>query len=85
MGLFDIIKEKASELLGGAGDKVTELTGVELPGADQVAQGAEDLTATATDAAQGLTETATGAVQDVTGTATEAAGNVIPDGIDPTK
>jgi hypothetical protein len=68
MGLFDIVKEKVSELLSGAGDKVTELTGTELPGADQVTQATENLTETA----QGVTETATGAVEDVTGTATDA-------------
>lgn len=77
MGLFDMVKEKVSELLSGAGDKVTELTGAELPGteaADQVTQAAEN-----------LTDTATGAAEDLTGTATEAVGNVLPDEIDPTK
>ncbi len=65
MGLFDIVKEKAAELLGGASEKVSELTGTELPGADQVTQHTDN-----------LTESATGAVEDFSGTATDAAGNV---------
>lgn len=71
MGLFDIVREKASELLGGAGDKVSELTGTELPGqdaVDQLTQSADNVTETA----QGVGETATGAAQDVTDSATES-------------
>jgi hypothetical protein len=71
MGLFDMVKEKVSELLSGAGDKVTELTGAELPGtevADQLTQSAE----TVADTTQGLTDTATGAVEDLTGSASDA-------------
>jgi hypothetical protein len=71
MGLFDMVKEKVSELLSGAGDKVAEVTGAELPGtevADQVTQSAENLA----DTTQGLTDTATGAVEDVTGSASDA-------------
>jgi hypothetical protein len=73
MGLFDIIKDKAAELLGGAGDKVNELTGVEVPGtesADELAQSADDLADTA---------------QDVTGSASEAADNAITDIVDPNR
>ena len=36
MSLFDVIKDKATELLSGASDKVTELTDVELPGGEIV-------------------------------------------------
>lgn len=71
MGLFDIVREKASELLGGASAKVSELTGTELPGQDA----AEELTQSAdnvTETAQGHGEAAAGAVQDVTDAATES-------------
>lgn len=71
MGLFDIVREKAAELLSGAGDKVSELTGTELPGADaadQLTQSAENVT----DTAQDLGDTATGAAQDFTDSASEA-------------
>lgn len=75
MGLFDIVKEKVSELLSGAGDKVTELTGAELPGADvvdQVTQSTGDLAGTAQGVTDSATDAVTGTVQDVTGTATDA-------------
>lgn len=71
MGLFDSIKEKASELLGGAGDKVSELTGTELPGQEA----AENVADQATETAQGFGEQATGAAQDVTDSATETFNN----------
>ncbi len=82
MGLFDIVREKASELLGGASEKVSELTGTELPGkdaAEELTQSADnvtgdvtgDVTGNVTEAAQGVGETATGAAQDVTDAATE--------------
>jgi hypothetical protein len=82
MGLFDIVREKASELFSGASEKVTEVTGVELPGAET----AENLTDTAaatgqevTDAAQGLGDTATGAAEDITGTASDAINPLRPE------
>lgn len=59
MSLFDIIKEKAGELLGGAGEKVTELTGIDLPGAEQAGQAAAD-------AGQDITDTAQNAVTEAT-------------------
>lgn len=65
MGLFDIIKDKATELLGGATDKVNDLTGADLPGgeaADQLAQATDNLTDTA---------------QDITGSVAEAADSAI--------
>jgi hypothetical protein len=73
MGLFDIIKDKATELLSGTSDKVNDLAGAELPGAEaagQLAQSADNLTDTA---------------QDVTGPASEAANNAITDATDPTR
>ncbi|HEY0448257.1 hypothetical protein [Actinophytocola sp.] len=66
MGLFDFVKEKAAELMSGAGDKVSELTGTELP------QSADELADTAT----GLGDTATGAAQDLTGSANDAITDV---------
>jgi hypothetical protein len=82
MGLFDIIKDKAAELLSGASDKVNDLTGAELPGAeaaDQLAQSADTVADTAATAGQDLTATA----QDVTGSASEAANDAITDATDP--
>lgn len=59
MGLFDVVREKAAELLSGAGDKVSELTGADLGEAQQ----------NVTDTAQNLGDTATTATEDLTGTA----------------
>jgi hypothetical protein len=84
MGLFDIIKEKAAELLGGAGEKVNDLTGVELPGTestDQVAQSADNLADTAATTGQAVSDTA----QDITGSAAEDATNAITDLTDPNR
>ena len=84
MGLFDIIKDKAAELLSGTSDKVNDLTGAELPGAeatDQLAQSADNLADTAATAGQELTDTA----QDITGPASEAAYNAITDATDPNR
>jgi len=71
MSLFDMIKDKATELLGGAGEKVSELTGIDLPvgeAADQVAQSAAEVTESGQDivdsaSAQGMD--ALGAVEGV--------------------
>jgi hypothetical protein len=35
MSLFDMVKGKAAELLTRAGDKVNELSGIDLPGGDR--------------------------------------------------
>lgn len=84
MGLFDIVKEKAAELMSGAADKVSELTGTEVPqSADEVTDTANNLGDTAT----GLGDTATGMTQDLTDTATNtmdgAVDGVLPDITDP--
>jgi hypothetical protein len=64
MGLFDAIREKATELLSGATDKIEEVTG-SIPDAQAV---------------DGLSETASGAVSDTvtdaTGSVTDAADSV---------
>jgi hypothetical protein len=60
MGLFDTIREKATELLSGATDKIEEVTG-NIPDVQAV----ED-----------LSETATGAVPDTTGSITDASNTV---------
>lgn len=78
MGLFDVVREKVSELLSGAGDKVSDLTGVEVPGAeaaDQLAQSGDSVA----DAAQGVRDDVAGAAQDVTGSVPEAADGAIPE------
>jgi hypothetical protein len=59
MGLFDAVREKAAELLSGATDKVSELTGADIGEAHQ----------NATDTAQNLGDTATTAAEDLTGSA----------------
>jgi hypothetical protein len=84
MGLFDIIKDKAAELLSGASDKVKDLTDTELPGTeatDQLEQSAGNVAETATTVGQDLTETA----QNLTGSAAEAADNAIAEAADPNK
>jgi hypothetical protein len=68
MGLFDTIREKATELLSGATDKAGELAG-DLPGAEAL----QDLSQTATDAASQATDEAAGTVQDLAASTTDAA------------
>jgi hypothetical protein len=72
MSLFDMIKGKAAELLTGASDKVSDLTGIDLPGgeiADQLTRSADGLADTRqnlADAAGTVGETSTGTVTDAT-------------------
>jgi site-specific recombinase XerC len=73
MGLFDAVREKAAELLSGAGDKVSELTGTDLADAHQ---NATDTAQNLGEGAQNLGDTAAGAGQDLAGQATDTAGNV---------
>ncbi|MFI7065168.1 hypothetical protein ACIBL3_29535 [Kribbella sp. NPDC050124] len=50
MSLFDMLKNKASELLQGASEKVSDATGIDLPvgdAADQVSESAAGLGETA--------------------------------------
>jgi uncharacterized protein YjbJ (UPF0337 family) len=86
MSLIDIIRDKAAELFSGAGEKITEVTGVDLPGAETAGNVADSATATGqevTDAAQGLGDTATGTAADLTGTASDRANDAIADVTDP--
>jgi hypothetical protein len=63
MGLFDAMKEKAAELLSGASDKVSELTGTDVGETHQnVTDGAQNLGETA----QGYGDAATENVQQYT-------------------
>jgi uncharacterized protein YjbJ (UPF0337 family) len=70
MGLFDTIREKATELLSGATEKAGELAG-DLPGADIL----EGLSQSAGDAASQATEEAAGTVEDLGAGATDVAGD----------
>lgn len=76
MGLFDAIRDKAAELMGGAEEKVSELAGTELPNTDALAEQAQGVG----DTAQGYVDGATGAVQDVAGGLPEVPN---PDTFDP--
>jgi hypothetical protein len=70
MSLFDMLKDKASELLQGASGKVSEVTGVDLPlgdVADQVSQATDGLG----EAGQNVTDTATGSLGEATGQESE--------------
>jgi hypothetical protein len=67
MGLFDTIREKAAELLGGVTERASDLAG-DLPGAEML----EDLSQSATDTASQATDEAMGTVQDLGASATEA-------------
>lgn len=80
MGLFDAIRDKAAELLGGAEEKVSELTGTELPNTDALAEQAQGVGDTAQGYVDGAADTATGAAQDVTGALPEVPN---PDSFDP--
>jgi hypothetical protein len=68
VGLFDAIREKASELLSGATEKVGDLAG-DLPGV-------QDLSQSATDAAGEASEQVAGTAQDLGATATDVSGSV---------
>jgi hypothetical protein len=66
MSVFDMLKNKASELLQGASEKVSDATGIDLPvgdAADQVSESAAGLGETA----QGYAETAGEHVDAATG------------------
>ncbi|HEV7974459.1 hypothetical protein [Amycolatopsis sp.] len=67
MSLFDMLKEKASELLGGATDKVTEMTGFESPA---------DAVGGVTEAGQGVVDSATGVIGDASGAVTDVTGSI---------
>ncbi|MBB4905504.1 hypothetical protein [Actinophytocola algeriensis] len=77
MGLFDAVREKAAELLSGATDKVSELTGTDIADAQQNATDAASESAqNLGDTAQGYADTASGAGQDLAGTAADSVQNV---------
>ncbi|TCO19787.1 hypothetical protein EV652_113186 [Kribbella steppae] len=66
MSVFDMLKNKASELLQGASEKVSDATGIDLPvgdAADQVTQATDGLGETA----QGYADTAGEHVDAATG------------------
>jgi hypothetical protein len=66
MSVFDLLKNKASELLQGASEKVSDATGIDLPvgdAADQVSESAAGLGETA----QGYADTAGEHVDAATG------------------
>ena len=67
MGLFDTIREKAAELLGGVTEKASDLAG-DLPGAEML----EGLSQSGTDAASQATDETVGTVQDLGASAAEA-------------
>ena len=73
MGLFDAIREKASELMSGATEKVGELTGTDLADAQQ---NATDTAQNLGDTAQGYATEASGAGQDLAGSAADSVQNV---------
>lgn len=83
MSLFDAFKEKAAELFGGAGDKVSELTGMDVPGTevmDQFTQSADQVTETAGGFADGATEAGqnlTDSAQGFGANATDAATGIV--------
>jgi hypothetical protein len=83
MGLFDAVREKAAELLSGATEKVSELTGTDLADAQQNAtDGASETVQNVGDTAQGYADTASGAGQDLAGTAADSAQNVTDNATD---
>jgi hypothetical protein len=57
MSLFDMLKDKVSELLQGAGEKVSEATGIDLPLGD-VADQVTESTGGLGETAQGLADSA---------------------------
>lgn len=83
MSIFDKFKDKATELLQGAGDKVSEATGIDLSGVtDKVTETAQGLGETAQGvgetAAQDLGETAQGYADTAGDQVTEATGVDLP-------
>ena len=95
MSVFDMLKNKASELLQGASEKVSDATGIDLPvgdAADQVsesaaglgetAQGYADTAAEQVDAATGLDVPVDGVTDQVT-QATDGLGEAVDPGQKP--
>jgi hypothetical protein len=80
MGLFDAIRDKAAELLGGAEEKVSELTNTELPNTDALTEQAQGLGDVAQGYVDGAAETATGAAENVSGALPEVPN---PESFDP--
>jgi hypothetical protein len=76
MGLFDAVREKAAELLSGASDKVSELTGADL---GEAQQNVTDTTQNLGDTAQGHVDTATGSVTDSVADATQNPAEHLPE------
>lgn len=70
MGLFDAIREKANELLSGATDQVSEVTG-NIPGEQAVDGLTETATGTVNDTVADTTGSLTDATDTVTGTVTD--------------
>lgn len=75
MGLFDTIREKAADLLGGVTENIGDLAG-DLPGAEML----EGLSQSATDAVGQATDEAATTARDLSGSASDvvadAAGSV---------
>jgi hypothetical protein len=65
MGLFDTLKEKAAELIHGAKDQVSEVTGLDLQ-PDAVGDRIDEIAGSVTEAGQNVADTAEGTVKDVT-------------------
>lgn len=78
MSVFDMLKSKATELLQGAGDKVSEATGIDLPIGDATDQVSE-VTDQVTQATDGLGE----AGQNLSDTAADHLGEVTDPGQKP--
>lgn len=79
MSVFDMLKNKATELLQGAGDKVSEATGIDLPIGDATDQVSEQVTDQVTQATDGLGE----AGQNLSDTAADRLGEVTDPGQKP--
>ncbi|WP_206795462.1 hypothetical protein [Amycolatopsis sp. MtRt-6] len=76
MSLFDMIKDKAAELLGGASEKVSEVVGVDVPigeAAGQVAQSATEVA----ESGQGVVDAVSAQGADALDAAAGAAGDAI--------
>ncbi|MEI8409387.1 MULTISPECIES: hypothetical protein [unclassified Kribbella] len=66
MSVFDMLKNKASELLQGASEKVSDATGIDLPVGDAADQASEAATGLG-ETAQGYADTASEHVDAATG------------------
>jgi hypothetical protein len=88
MGLFDMFKDKATELVQTAKEQVTDLTGLDLPAGDGATELVQQATEQVSDIAgtglqpDTLIDTAAGSITEASQNAADTAQNAVNDATD---